>query len=67
MFGISFPELMIILLVALLLFGGYKNIPELAKNLGRSFGAFKKGLKESGEEENKGKAETSVESEKKKE
>ena len=57
---------MIILLVALLLFGGYKNIPELAKNLGRSLGAFKRGLKESEEEEPKGKAKTPVESENKK-
>ena len=50
MFGLSFSELMMILLVALLLFGGYKKIPDLARNLGKSLGAFKKGLKESGEE-----------------
>ena len=39
----------IILTIVLVLFGG-KRLPELAKSLGRSISAFKKGVKE-GEEE----------------
>ena len=56
MFGLSLPELLMILLVILLLFGGYKNIPELARNLGKSLGAFKKGLKDPGEDEGREKS-----------
>lgn len=57
MFGISFPKLMLILLVLLLLLGGYKNIPELAKNPGKSLGGGRR-HKESRENEPKGKTET---------
>ncbi len=47
-FGIldfSTPELVIILLIVLLLFGS-KKLPELAKSLGKSAGELKKGLNE---------------------
>ena len=45
------PEILIIALVILLLFGG-KKIPELARSLGKAKGEFKKGLEE-GEKEDK--------------
>lgn len=43
--NIGYGELLIILIVALLLFGG-KRIPEVARSLGRAINAFKAGLKE---------------------
>ena len=45
MFDIGFAELVVILLVALLLFGA-KRIPEVAKAIGQSVSAFKNGLKD---------------------
>jgi len=42
---IGFPELLVILGVAVLLFGG-KKIPELAKGLGEGIRNFKNALKE---------------------
>ena len=54
-------QLIICLVVAFVLFGGAKKIPELAKSLGRAKNEFKKGLaaadKESAEEEAKAKTE----------
>jgi len=41
---IGFPELVLILLVALLLFGA-KRIEDVASSLGRSLNAFKKGMR----------------------
>lgn len=43
--GVSFGELLIILVVVLLLFGA-KRLPELARSLGKSLGEFKKGREE---------------------
>jgi sec-independent protein translocase protein TatA len=46
--SIGLPELLVILIVAVLLFGG-KKIPELAKGLGEGIRNFKSSLK--GDEE----------------
>ena len=46
---IGFPELMVILVVALLLFGG-KKIPEVAKGLGEGIRNFKTALNEKEDE-----------------
>ncbi len=43
--NLGMPELLIILLVVLLLFGARK-IPDLARSLGRSLSEFKKGREE---------------------
>jgi len=42
---IGFPELLVILLIALVLFGAGK-LPEIGRALGRSIHEFKKGMKE---------------------
>lgn len=52
MFGLGMTELLIILAVVLLFFGG-KKLPELGSALGRSMQNFKRGLKEEDEEKEK--------------
>ena len=47
--NIGITDWVIILAIVLILFGG-KRLPELAKSLGKSISAFKKGVKE-GEDE----------------
>ena len=42
LFGVMPSELVIILLIVMVLFGG-KKLPDLARSLGRSLGEFKKG------------------------
>ncbi len=43
MFGLGLPEIILIAIVVLLLFGG-KKIPELMKGLGKGVRSFKDGM-----------------------
>lgn len=43
MFGLGTPELMVILAIAFLLFGG-KKLPEIGSGLGKAIRSFKDGL-----------------------
>lgn len=48
--GIGAPELIIILVILLLLFGA-KRLPEMARSIGKSTKEFKKGMTEAAQEE----------------
>jgi len=50
MFGIGAPELVIVLLIVLVVFGGAK-LPKLARSLGQAQKEFKQGLSEGGRED----------------
>ena len=45
MFNIGFPELVVIFLIVLLIFGAAR-LPEIARSLGKSINEFKKAMKE---------------------
>jgi sec-independent protein translocase protein TatA len=45
MFGLGAGELFIIFLIVFLLFGA-KNIPEIARGLGKALSSFKKGVRD---------------------
>lgn len=55
MFGLGTQELLIILAIALVLFGS-KKLPELARSLGTSMSEFKKGIREGTDEQPRGQA-----------
>ena len=48
----GWPEILLVLVVVLLLFGG-KRIPEMMRGLGRGAKEFKEGLREGEEKEDK--------------
>ncbi len=50
MFGIGMPELLVILLIALLVFGATR-LPQIGRAIGKTINELKKGLKEGTEEE----------------
>jgi len=50
MFGLGVPELMVILVIALVIFGPSK-LPQIGSGLGKAIRDFKKGVTESSDEE----------------
>lgn len=56
MFGIGFPELLVIFLVLLLLFGA-NRLPEIGRGLGEGIREFKKAFKDGHEGDSKSKEE----------
>jgi sec-independent protein translocase protein TatA len=55
MFGLGSQELIVILVIVLVMFGGSK-LPEIARSLGRSMNEFKKGINEGASEKEPEKA-----------
>lgn len=52
MFGLGIPELIVILVIALIFFGPAK-LPSLGKSIGEAIKGFKKGLNDEGSDEKK--------------
>ncbi|GAB4337142.1 MAG: hypothetical protein Kow0089_08120 [Desulfobulbaceae bacterium] len=52
MFGLGTPELLVILAIAFLVFGGRK-LPEIGAGLGKGIASFKNGLRELDEPQKK--------------
>ena len=49
MFGLGLPEILLILVIALLIFGAAK-LPEIGRSLGKALSEFKKGTQEFSQE-----------------
>jgi len=64
LFALGMPEILLIALVVLLIFGG-KKIPELMRGLGKGVNEFKKGMGDVENEFNKATTEIKKEDEKK--
>jgi sec-independent protein translocase protein TatA len=62
MMGLSPTQIMIVLLLALLLFGA-KRLPEMGRGLGRSMREFRAGLSDGGQEREQADATVAAESE----
>ena len=56
MFGLGTQELLVILVIVLVMFGGSK-LPEIARSLGKSMNEFKKGINDGASETEKDKDE----------
>ncbi len=52
MCGLGTPELIVILVIALVIFGG-SRLPQLGEGLGKAIRGFKKGMSEGSEEASK--------------
>lgn len=50
MFGVGVQEMLVVLAIALIVFGG-KNLPQIGANMGRAIINFKKGINDTGESE----------------
>lgn len=49
MFGLGMPELLVILVIALVIFGG-SRLPQLGEGLGKAIKGFKKGISDTQDE-----------------
>ena len=54
MFGLGLPEILLILVVALLIFGAAR-LPEIGRSLGKALSEFKKGMQGLSSDESKDK------------